>query len=50
MSPGFVWPPQACRIGVPLRERDSAGAVTGRDGGGSLEKAGAREVEGAWGV
>lgn len=31
-------------IGVPLGERDSAGAVTGRNGGGSLEKAGSRKV------
>lgn len=49
VSPGFVWPLQACRIGVLLRERDIAKAVTGRKGAGSLEKAGSREVEGGAG-
>lgn len=43
VSPGFVWPLQARRVGVLLRERDAAKAVTGRNRAGRVEKAGGRE-------
>lgn len=49
VSPGFVWPLQACRIGVLLRVRDVAKAVTGRNRAGRVEKAGGREKGGGFG-
>lgn len=46
VSPGFVWPLQACRIGVLLRERGAANALIGRGREGSMEKAGGKEMGG----
>lgn len=46
MSSSFVWPLQACRIGVLLREGDRAQAVTARKGAGSSGEA----VGAAWGT